>query len=96
MSAIRTPSTVAHELIYCSARDLTMNERAYVTAYHRITMRTARAKVAAWEMFGRTSTTARAAIFRAECEEKIDLKRALLAFDDVDRQIEAPRRLMVI
>lgn len=93
---IRTPSTVAHALLYSTTRDLTPNERAYLTAYHRITMRTNRAKVAAWEMFGRTSTAARAAIWRAETEERFDLTRALLVFDDEDRKAEAPRRLMVI
>lgn len=80
--AIRTPSTVAHELIYCSTRDLTAQERSYVTSYHQITMRTTRAKMAAWEMFGRTSNAARAAIYLAESEEKIDLKRALVVFDN--------------
>ena len=78
----RTPSTVAHELIYCSTRDLTLAERAYVTSHHQITMRTTRAKLAAWEMFGRTSKAAAAAIWLAECEEKIDLKRALVLFDN--------------
>lgn len=82
--AIRTPSTVAHELIYCSTRDLTARERAYVTSYHQITMRTFRMKQAAWDMFGRTSKAAASAIWLAECEEKIDLKRALVTFDTED------------
>lgn len=79
--ATHTPSTLAHELIY-STRDLTMRERAYLTSYHRITMRTVRAKTAAWDMFGRTSQAAAAAIWLAECEEKIDLKRALVVFNN--------------
>ena len=94
--AIRTPSTVAHELLYCSTRDLTAQERAYVTAYHRITMRTVRSKLNAWDLFGRTSKAATAAIWLANCEEEIDLKRALLAFDDADGRTEAARRLAVI
>lgn len=77
----RTPSSVARDLLY-SMRDLTLAERAYVTSHHQITMRTTRAKLAAWEMFGRTSKAAAAAIWLAECEEKIDLKRALVVFDN--------------
>ena len=77
----RTPSTVARELLH-STRDLTFPERAYVTSHHQITMRTVRAKLAAWEMFGRTSKAAAAAIWLAESEEKIDLKRALVVFDN--------------
>lgn len=80
--AIRTPSTLAHELLYCTTRDLTLPERAYLTSYHRITMRTNRSKVAAWEMFGRTSKAAAAAIWLSESEEKIDLKRALVVFEN--------------
>jgi hypothetical protein len=93
---IRTPSTVAHELIYCGTRDLTAQERAYVTTYHRITMRTVRAKTHAWEMFGRTSKAAAAAIWLAECEEKIDLQRALIVFEDVDGQTDVARRLVLV
>lgn len=93
---IRTPSGVAMELMFSTARDLTSHETAFLLAFHRITGRTNRAKHVAAEMFGKTSGAAQAAIWRAVQEEKIDLHRALLAFDDVDGLTQAARRLSVI
>lgn len=78
----RTPQSVALDLITNTARHLTANEAAFLAAYHRIINRTNRSKQAAIDMFGRTSTTTLAVAFRAIDEEKIDLARALAAFDD--------------
>ena len=92
---IRTPSTVALELMSIT-RDLTANEQAFLISHRRITQRTMLCKEAAIAGFGKTSPAAAAAIWRAVQEEKIDLHRALLAFDDVDGLTQAARRLSVI
>jgi cystathionine beta-lyase/cystathionine gamma-synthase len=78
---IRTPSTVAMELMY-ARRDLTSHESAYLASYHRITGRTRRTKIHAERLFGADSGAARAAIWLAEHQEADDLDRALAAFEE--------------
>lgn len=75
----------AHEVAFelmDGSREWTADEVAFILNYRDIVARTNRSKQAAVDMFGRTSKTALAAIYRAVDEEKVDLKRALVSFDN--------------